>query len=193
MRKELELKLSEKYPLLFRDKDLPPTQTLMCFGCECADGWYNILDHLFGYLTFLTETIVHIDYTKQYKTIHKNDKDYYEKYCSYKLTPPQIILDQVKEKYGTLRVYYHTTGYNIPEEIKEILDDKDLDKKLNNFYNKIDYAIDYAEYQSSVTCEITGKEGKLYTKGWHRTLCDEEAINNGYVVEDGGKLKIEIL
>ena len=176
MKTELEKILVEKYPTLFKNYHGDPKVTCMCFGIETRDGWFNILDHLFGYLTNLMRNPLHIPYTEKYKEEHKQDKDYYTSHCFYKFDPPQIILDQVKEKFGTLRVYYHTElEKEIPEDIWVIVDQNEYYKKLDYYNEKIDSAIDYAEYQSSVTCEVTGKEGKLYAKGWHQTLCEEEA------------------
>jgi len=192
MNQELEQQLIKKYPKLFKNKNLPPTQTLICFGCECGDGWYQLLDHLFGYLTDHMERKLAVDYISEYKDQHKDKKNYYRDYCSYKFEPPQIILDQVKEKYGTLRCYYHTEFDDIPDEVWANLDLKDFYKKLEAYNRKIDDAIEYAEYISSRTCEETGKEGKLYTKGWWKVLCDEEAIKRGYdPTTDGDSLKYE--
>jgi hypothetical protein len=53
MSPELEAKLVEKYPSIFGDRDKPPTESLMCFGCECGDGWFDILDALCFRLTQL--------------------------------------------------------------------------------------------------------------------------------------------
>lgn len=192
MNQELEKKIAEKYPKLFANKNLSPRQTLICFGCECGDGWYKILDHLFGYIASLMKARLAVDYVKEYKDQHRDKKDFYEKYCSYKFLPPQVVLDQVKEKYGTLRVYYHTDFEDIPEDIWAILDLKDFYKKMDEYNDRINHAIEYAEYQSSITCEITGKDGKLYTKGWWRALCDEEAVKLGYGPEkDGAKMTWE--
>lgn len=192
MNTELENKLATKYPKLFRSKDLPATQSLMCFGCECGDGWYKILDYLFGYLTDLMERKLVVDYVKTYKDQHRDKKDFYEKYCSYKFLPPQITLDQVKEKYGTLRVYYHTNFEDISDEVWANLDLEKFYSAMKKYDEQIDNAIAYAEYQSSVTCEETGKEGRLYTKGWYRVLSDEEAVKKGYDPEtEGGSWKWE--
>jgi len=194
MNVELEKQLTEKYNKLFVNKDKSPRETLICFGCECGDGWYKILDHLFGYITDLMERKLVVDYTKEYKNQHRDKKDFYEKYCSYKFLPPQIILDQVKEKFATLRVYYHTSFEDIQEDIWAVLDLKDFYKKMDEYNSRIDHAIEYAEYQSGRTCEVTGEEGKLYTKGWYRVLCDKEAIKNGYIPEkDGEKFIVENL
>ncbi len=194
MSPELEQKLVEKYPKLLREYGGSPQVTCMCFGFQHSDGWLNIVDHLLGYLDNLQKTPLHINYTQEYKEQHREDKDYYQNHCSYKLNPPQIVLDQAKSKYGTLRVYHHTDLENeIPEEIRLDLDSDDLQKKVERYNDKIDFAIDYAEYQSSVTCEVTGKEGKLYTKGWHVVLSDEEAIKLGYDPKEGssGGLTVE--
>lgn len=43
MSPNLEKKLFKKFPQLFRDKDKPPTESLMCFGIEASDGWFKIL------------------------------------------------------------------------------------------------------------------------------------------------------
>jgi len=55
MNKELERKLITKYPNLFKDINLPPFLTLICFGCECYDGWYQILDDLFAKLSIFKD------------------------------------------------------------------------------------------------------------------------------------------
>lgn len=43
MKKDLEEKLYSDFPTLFIEKDLPPTETCMCFGIGVGDGWYQIL------------------------------------------------------------------------------------------------------------------------------------------------------
>lgn len=81
MKKELQDKLYEKYPKIFRQKDLDKKQTAMCWGIECGDGWYNLIDQL---CTNLQENIDHNSHTGKY---------------------PQLEAVQVKEKYGGLRFY----------------------------------------------------------------------------------------
>jgi len=46
MKKELEEKLYEEFPSLFQQKKLPPTDSLMCFGCDCGDGWFDLIHEL---------------------------------------------------------------------------------------------------------------------------------------------------
>ena len=79
MKKELQDKLFNTYPDIFRDKDKSCQETCMCWGISTGDGWYAILDDLCKNLTMIKE---------------KYDV--------------ATIADQVKEKYGTLRFYFHT-------------------------------------------------------------------------------------
>ena len=47
MRAELEQKLANRYPEMFIDRYRSPRETLICFGCECGDGWYWLLNSCF--------------------------------------------------------------------------------------------------------------------------------------------------
>tara|TARA_R110000765_G_scaffold40450_2_gene87064 strand:- start:205 stop:690 length:486 start_codon:yes stop_codon:yes gene_type:complete len=76
MKEEQQNKLFEKYPKIFRQKDLSMQQTAMCWGITCGDGWYNIID-----------------------TLCHNIKGHSEDTMVTEAT-------QVKEKYGGLRFYY---------------------------------------------------------------------------------------
>lgn len=82
MQEELQNKLIEKYPKIFKQKDSPMNQTCMYWGLECGNGWYDLIDRLCFQLQFNTE--------------HNNY--------------PQVEATQVKEKFGTLRFYYQTNA-----------------------------------------------------------------------------------
>ena len=43
MKKELEEKLVKDFPNLFAGVTKSPKEGLMCFGCECGDGWYELI------------------------------------------------------------------------------------------------------------------------------------------------------
>jgi hypothetical protein len=77
MRVELQMQIYEKFPKLFRQKDLPMTETCMCWGIECGDGWYWLIYNL-------------ADAIQRYVDANKKE---------------QIEAVQVKEKYGGLRFY----------------------------------------------------------------------------------------
>lgn len=108
--------LVEKYPKCFRDYDKSVRQTCICWGCECGDGWFDLLDRLFS-----------------------------------KLEKLDVTLDQVKEKFGGLRVYFHCSDDN----------------------NEIVYKlIEDAEYEASNTCEVCGKQGSIKREnGWYKCRC----------------------
>ena len=55
MRDELEKKLFDAYPKIFRQKDLDMKQTCMFWGIECGDGWYTLIDVLCKDLQFNTD------------------------------------------------------------------------------------------------------------------------------------------
>jgi len=77
MKKELQDKLYEKYPKIFKQKDDDMTTTCLCWGLECGDGWFDLIERLCDSLQFHT------------------DRNNY----------PQVEATQVKEKFGTLSFY----------------------------------------------------------------------------------------
>ena len=46
MKKELQEKLFANFPEIFKQKDLDMTQTAMCWGISCNDGWYDLINEL---------------------------------------------------------------------------------------------------------------------------------------------------
>jgi len=160
MKKELELKLVEKYPLIFRDYGGDMRKTCMHWGLACGDGWYDLLETL----------------CKNLDSITKN-KDV------------EVIADQVKEKFGGLRFYYHIVrDENMFDRLRERFWTFMVDHSWGRAYNrimrfkriffkstveKIRDAIDHAEGQSYKTCEVCGKPGKSRGGGWVVTLCNE--------------------
>jgi len=79
MNKELEQKLQEKYPEIFRDLYGDYRKTCMSEGITCGDGWYNILDALC--------------YALQCRVKYYGAE--------------QVVAAQIKEKFGGLRFYYN--------------------------------------------------------------------------------------
>ena len=49
MKKELEDKLFEKNPKIFRQKELSSQETAMCWGITCGDGWFDFSADLSSY------------------------------------------------------------------------------------------------------------------------------------------------
>lgn len=130
MKPELDELLCKRYPKMMVNRNLPMQETCMCWGFECGDGWFNILDQLMGNIQH------HIDWK------NKNSE-----------VVAQVTLDQVKEKFGTLRFYY-SGGDDV-----------------------IDGMVRMAESMSGVTCEECSAPAKTHGPGWIRTICEpcEEA------------------
>jgi hypothetical protein len=183
MKLELDKLLCEKYPKMMVNRNKNMQETCMCWGFECGDGWFNILDQLMGNIQH------HIDWKdKQRKgamdynymaaqakagnfdafeeTMKAVPNDEYkEKRLAeivagdFRQVPesiPQVTLDQVKEKFGTLRFYY--SGGD----------------------DYISGMVSLAESMSGCTCETCGSQAKTnWPKaengglgGWVRTICE---------------------
>lgn len=171
MRQELDELLCNKYPKIFRDRFAPMTETCMCWGFECGDGWFNILNQLCGNIQH------HIDWSQKNhdwdvkynamisKAMAGDITDLEEYYKGYinaeermeetleqglkEVRPviPQVVAEQVKEKFGTLRFYYRG-GDDI-----------------------IDGMVRMAEAMSGVTCEECSAPAETHGPGWIRTIC----------------------
>lgn len=89
MKQELDELLCAKYPKIFKDRHGDMRKTLMCWGFECGDGWFNIIDQLCANIQN------HIDWNNEN---HAKGFEHYKEI-------PQVVAVQVKEKFGTLRFY----------------------------------------------------------------------------------------
>lgn len=171
MSPKLEQKLIEKYPVLFRDKDKSPRESLMCFGCEFSDGWYNIFDNLCDYLSLLAGHEMMLRVKDEYKT--DENKGYIW------VKSPTVSFTQVKEKYGTMRVYWIGNGIDNYDDINsKLANPEDMESQVKRYYDKVEHAIDYTEFLSSTVCEVCGESGKLYTNGWYMTRCKKHIIEH---------------
>ena len=155
MREELEQKLAEKYPFMRQQHSYGEQEAdgfihdlYGAFGCECGDGWYDLLSNLCAELAQAYEA---------------------------EGIPVDIVVDQVKEKYGTLRFYYHFSDQAPVIQAIDLLGQctvriKPTDKE---FYKRIDAIASKWEAASETVCEHCGKPGELRTDlGWALTLCD---------------------
>jgi hypothetical protein len=95
MKQELDEQLCTRYPKIFVDRHADMRTTAMCWGFECGDGWYNILDQLCGNIQS------HIDWS-----IKNNAWDVEKDSKNIRSIVPQVVAVQVKEKFGGLRFYY---------------------------------------------------------------------------------------
>ena len=143
MKQELDKLLCERYPKMMVNRNKPMQETCMCWGFECGDGWFNILDQLMGNIQH------HIDWNLRQRqvAVDYNSKAAPESMRKVPELVPQVTLDQVKEKFGTLRFYY--TGGD----------------------NYIDGMVRMAESMSGVICEGCGNVGERRDGGWVHTYC----------------------
>ena len=96
MNKELTEKLYEKYPQIFKGKKLPMSQSLVCFGFEYGDGWYELTEDLCKKLQVIAD-----------------------------LGGPQFVASQMKEKFAGLRFYGEqeapSNAIHLPEDQVSVL------------------------------------------------------------------------
>ena len=185
MKQELEDLLCRQYPCILVNRYKPMTETCMCWGFECGDGWFNILDRLLHNIQHHTDSKKkQRNHALKYNEMaqagksgntelfaslvaeHYADKpaDYLRRRCeeiiknSLHDVPEvitQVTLDQVKEKFGTLRFYY-SGGDNV-----------------------ISGMVRMAESMSAVTCEQCGNPGRMeFDSGWATTLCVSHREHN---------------
>lgn len=139
MNSELQNKLYEKYPNLFSNKTKSPMESCMSWGIECNNGWYELLSSMCWRISQHEQNIEdHKKYLEQNKPEDlKNLSEYFP-----------VKFDQVKEKYGGLRVYF--SGGD----------------------DYIEGVIRMAEEYSYKVCEVCGNAGKPNKGGWITTLCE---------------------
>jgi len=135
--------LYNKYPDLFSNKNKDIKSSCMAWGCECGIGWYDILSSLCWKIKQYEDNIVWQTQWNQ-KTNPEYKSDYFP-----------VKFDQIKEKYGGLRVYF-SGGDQYVEGL-----------------------VSMAESFSYQVCEVCGNKGQPNKGGWITTLCDECRKNNG--------------
>ena len=174
MKQELDKLLCEKYPKMMVNRNKNMQETCMCWGFECGDGWFNILDQLMGNIQHHIDWKDKqrkwaIDYNEMAAQAKAGNFDLFEEDMKalpndefkekrlaeivagdFRKLPeviPQVTLDQVKEKFGTLRFYY--TGGD----------------------DYISGMVSLAESMTGVTCESCGNIGERRGGGWVHTYC----------------------
>jgi len=187
MKKELDEYLCKVYPKMMVNRNKPMQETCMCWGFECGDGWFQILNQLMGNIQH------HLDWKERQREVsikfnriaeqlkagdstlfdeeYKDmiDQEYKEKRRQQLIDQypvaipepiPQVTLDQVKEKFGTLRFYYQGGD------------------------DYIRGLVSMAESMSGVTCEECGKPGTQTPGGWIKTVCIEHGGQDFDTPED---------
>jgi hypothetical protein len=148
--------LYDKYPMLFRQKDLSAQETCMCWGIACGDGWFNIIDDACKELTELA-----------------------------KANNAVIEFVQVKEKFGGLRLYIEIKQENKETERAVVLDIMLTDSLMGQtlttvpnetIWQKAHAITRKAEELSYKTCDVCGAPGEPRTGGWIVTRCNDHLV-----------------
>ena len=137
---ERDLKLKEKYPIILQELGGDRIKTCMSAehgGVAVGDGWIPLLDKLFAYCQ------------------HHHDENGY----------PQLVAEQIKEKFGTLRFYYRF------EECTS--ENAKYGKKFNRTEDYLEGAIGFAEDMTAIICESCGAPAKLSGDRWLSVTCEE--------------------
>ena len=146
MSPELQKQLFDKYPKIFRQKDLDKMQTAMCWGIECRDGWYMLIDTLCKNLQFNTDN---------------NNKKYIIKNKILRILIP--FLSKI--------VSYIPGKYNFKRERQInplVILRRFLDKKIDNFRRKVKFIyVESNRYPQVEAVQVKEKWGGLcfYTDG----------------------------
>jgi len=106
----------------------------MCWGLDCGQGWYSIIEALSEELQLLSDQ-----------------------------TGFQVIIEQVKEKFGQLRVYHQL--------VQSSEDENHMSPTV--LIRIIDKLIAGAEQESANTCDVCGTYAERRTTGYILPLCDE--------------------
>ncbi|NLB82138.1 MAG: hypothetical protein GX800_11150 [Clostridiaceae bacterium] len=157
MKRELELKITEEFPFMRRGKNIDEQRKEVghisdlygAFGCGVGDGWYEVIR---GLCRDITEA-----YTKAG-------------------LPVDIIVDQVKEKFGTLRFYYHPEAHDPGiHAFVSVSDGKSIRimPGISELHKEVAEIVQKWEKESSNVCEKCGIAGDLRKDlSWVLTLCD---------------------
>ena len=129
-------KMEEKYPTMFANR---------YGGFAVGAGWYPILEKLCSNIQH------HLDWKEKQRqwAIDFNSKASPEEMKPVPEVVPQVVVEQIKEKFGGLRFYYQGGDDQIHGMVR------------------------MAEAWAGIACEECGGIGIQRDSGWIRTLCDK--------------------
>ena len=155
MKKEYDEYLCRTYPKLYAQRHMSMQQTCMCWGFDVGDGWFNIIN---GLSMAIQSHIAHN--TRERWRCRKEKRKFNAMTREEQLKNDwmarvipervhQVVVTQVKEKFGTLRFYYNGG-----------------DDAIRNY-------VQMAECMTYVTCENCGAPGKIGGQGWISVKCSK--------------------
>ena len=198
MKQELDELLCKKYPKMMVNRLKPMMETCMCWGFECGDGWYNILDVLCGNIQH------HVDqkrkdrarvlkFNRALKRALAGDTRPLQMHFTFgnKTEPDEWAIDysnraiaQAEYKEVPPRMPYITAS-----QVKEKFGG--LRFYTNGYTDVIGAMISMAESMSYRTCEVCGNPGRSNNYGWISTLCDTHRLARGEDLPQNEELESE--
>ncbi|MFZ9848288.1 MAG: hypothetical protein ACO3EE_09095 [Flavobacteriales bacterium] len=147
MREELQNKLFEKYPKIFADAGKSPQESCMAWGLEVGDSAYNLIDLLCEALTYTFTTSIEVDEEdgKRLGCFPYSSKGEEKKRYFFKVEPPQVVAEQVKQKFGTLRFYYRLEYSEDNKSLALTNKYPDLEKINKRYADYMDGIVHFAE------------------------------------------------
>lgn len=148
MKPEFENQLYQIDPIFFEEAiacetgEMNSMNTCMAFGCECGDGWFEPLK------LFVQKTHILNDLGRNYNI--------------------KFVCNQLKEKFGTLRIY---------STIKKVDEDENIKDGYEVLEKMFDDALKQCEDDCLHVCEICGANGGINneniveTSGWISYIC----------------------
>jgi hypothetical protein len=191
MKEELDRKLCEKYPEIFKDRNADMKTTLMCWGFECGDGWFNIIDRLCDNIQWRIDARKNDNarrqkYLDMVSAAHKDNWEPFNQYYTIYNPSPDLL-----EKYRQAVLEDPIPNHKqLLPEIPQVVATQVKEKygTLRFYYyggdEVIDGMVSMAESLSAVTCEKCGAPGKERGGGWILTLCDTHAESAEYFYID---------
>lgn len=164
MKKQYDEYLCSNYPKLYKDRHGDMTKTCMVWGFDTGDGWFNILNGLSmmiqAHINSRTRERWRIRKGKRKYALMSMTEQVKNAYLNQDMPPrvTQVIVAQVKEKFGGLRFYYDGGD----EAIREY--------------------VSMAEAMSYITCEECGAPGSRSDGGWIKVVCYEHGGKDIFAV-----------
>lgn len=149
MKKELEQKLYAVDPVFFRQRDWDMTQTCMCWGIECGDGWFEPIMEFVGKVAVLNGLLKPLNM------------------C--------IVASQIKSKWAEFTCYWNMDVLDSGVDVTLADGQQDF---MNSIHGLMDDAVEGCVAKCNHTCELCGKhsffEDEVFVCGsWLTVKCVE--------------------
>lgn len=144
MRKELELKLQEDFPFMLQNRIESEHNIYKKWWIECSGGWYQLIHDLCREIT--------------------------DRYAVDEISV-DIVIQQIKEKFASLRFYYSYEDAPCPIQAFDFLEDgisirfqppnTGGNEKIKNLRSDIAQIVRRYEEKSKTICEECGQAGNI--------------------------------